>query len=247
MSRRRTVHSARGANRLGTANLPGTASTPFDPSQLSLDGYWLASYPGASWPATSSSGSSGTGGALTSIATPSIGSPVNGYTPASFNGSSQFLKTPNNASTYTTTTTSSGFMLVNLVSNAVNTLLCTSGTGQYVVNLTGTATMQFMRFNGSGTDSTPNAAIASGTWQLVQWYYDGSTMAIRANGNAWSTASFSDSVQNLALAFEIFRDTSQTIYSQGQVLAVGLSKSLITQAQFDQIRSAYSSKFALSL
>lgn len=66
--------------------------TVFDPSSLALSGWYRASYGGAPWSGLASAGASGAKTLQTNGADPSVGTALNGFTPATFNGTTQNLK-----------------------------------------------------------------------------------------------------------------------------------------------------------
>lgn len=63
----------------------------YDPAVLSLTGWWRADYSGAPWAGTASAGSSDLFEMAAGSASPTTGTAQNGYVPADYNGSTQYL------------------------------------------------------------------------------------------------------------------------------------------------------------
>lgn len=73
-------------------------------ADYAFTGLWVASYPGTNWPATASAGVSSTTGALVAGVSPSVGTAANTRTPATMNGTTQYLTNATQLSTLFSTT-----------------------------------------------------------------------------------------------------------------------------------------------
>jgi hypothetical protein len=71
---------------------------------LALTGWWRASYAGSPWTGTASTWTSGSNNLTEATNPPSAGTAVNGFAPATFDGSNDKLTAGGTAATYCTTT-----------------------------------------------------------------------------------------------------------------------------------------------
>ena len=104
------LRSRRGFQELSAPS--GGAPTIFDPTTLAASGYWRASYTGAPWAAVATAGTSLANGNLAAGVAPGVGAAVNGKTPATFDGSTQYL---DNATDATVLYSASGSGIIALV------------------------------------------------------------------------------------------------------------------------------------
>lgn len=87
---------------------------------LDFTGWWRASYAGSPWSSSPSGGTSGSAAALAEATNPpAVGAAVNGFDPASFNGTSSLLSTGTDFSTFVTANAGSILVLFNAASAAV--------------------------------------------------------------------------------------------------------------------------------
>jgi hypothetical protein len=222
---------------------------------LPLDGWWRAGYAASPWAGTTSTGTSATQNLTQATNPPTVGPGINTLTTALFNGvNSTLVGGP--MSTFATTTTFSGFALVNIKTiNTDNpawpqddTIFSTLGTGEIGV---------YLRDNGLGTvsvglgifaygDKTVSTTIAKNTWQLVQWRGNGTEIGIRVNGGAWATT-LGGTLSLLNGALELGRNPFQNNFLDGMIADIGFTKAFLQDPQFEAVRAYVNGRYALGL
>ncbi len=233
------------------------AGAAFDPTTLSLSGYWRASYSGSPWVGTASAGSSSGRDLTQSTFPPQTGTAVNGYTPANFDEANpDYLNTADNNNTLMSSTASSGWFLLkstsvptafgddyadgNLMSDNVN-----AETTVGHVSVGGTAKLVACFYASSYI--RVELAMTANAWHLAQWKHDGVNLKIRVDNSGWSsvacgTLSFlTPSVLTTGLGYG--GGTKLT----GDVLEWAVSDTAISDANFDNVRTYCNSKYALSV
>jgi hypothetical protein len=166
-----------------------------DPETLPLEGWW-EDYVGGTWVGKASEGSSGSHD-LTVVSAPSVGAPLGGHGTASF-AAGQSL-TGGLLSQFHTLGAWSAWALVNPTSGAF--LAFSSAAFNWTV-----AVIQNFGLQASCTQQTggPSALPVAvyGTYCLVQADYDGTTVRVRINGNAWATST-RPNLASLAVAMNV--------------------------------------------
>lgn len=165
------------------------ASVTVDPVTLVLAGFWRGSFSGAPWVGTASAGLSGSHN-ITGGGGAGTGSAVNGFTPATFNGTSNTLIDSTNAPLYLTTTdyTVSGVAYFNAA--------LTAGT---VYNMPGIVTESGgnwgVVYDSSGirvyhaSTSVLTIPCTTGGWRAFDIVFTGGVLKGRIGNGAWVTAS----------------------------------------------------------
>jgi hypothetical protein len=212
---------------------------------LALTGWWRGPFAAAPWAGTASGGASGTASLAAGTAAPAPGTALNGFAPAEFNGTTEYLTGPL-ASTFFTVTTFSGWALVNVAAISTNsadwglnkTIVSTAGTEEFGIFLrddgVSTVTVGIAVF--SGAAHSVSTSIAKNAWQLVQWRSNGVTMSIRVNGGAWASTD-SGSISALAYALEVGRSPGATQFFNGRIAEVGTAATALSDADFDSVRA----------
>jgi hypothetical protein len=214
-------------------------SKKWEPTALSLTGYWRADYSGAPWVGTSSAGSSGSHN-LTAGSAPSTGTAVNGYTPASC--SFQYL-TAGSSTNYFGSASLSGFVLAKVSSNG----FFMGGSPHPILLNIGTTTIS-VQLNNGATVVTRSGSIGS-TWALVTFRYDGSTFDCGINeapgaSGGGSTTSFSST---LSTTTDLRVCGGVGTYYGGDVLEIALASTALTNQNFADIKTYCNQRYALAL
>ncbi len=177
------------------------------PANLSLTGFWDASYGGAPWAGTASLGSSGTKSLITTDTNiprthtaPAVGSAVNGFTPASFDGhlfgdttpvETMQLDTPDAFGNYANGTAFSCWALVyptlRGAPNAHTGGVClvvyndADGTAPFLFVVNAGGALASVQPAGGAVTSTSRAATPADSWVLAAFDYDGAHLRIGLN------------------------------------------------------------------
>lgn len=239
----------------------GTA--PFDPATLDLTMWARADYvAGNPWGNTASAGISG-GEQLDVGSNPpaqanGILGPSLEYDVADFDGTNDNMLSENVASTYITTTNSSGWSLVYVETIGTNStsgsrldndcIFGTNGTTQHGVFLRsggGTPQVGLQLFDGSA-NRIVETGITLNAWQLVQWRTDGSTVEIRVNGGSWASST-GGTQASVAAALRVGRNPFDDQWLDGRMAEFALSKQKFDDATFDSILEYNRTRYDLSL
>ena len=229
-----------------------TYTSAFTPADLTLSGYWKASYSGSPWVGTASAGASGGRNLTEATNAPSVGSAVNGLTPAHFGGSNSKLGGAA-VSTYMTVAAYGGWVLLNVPSISTNsafpslydnvTIWSNGAFGGLVLRSNNTVTL----FHFDGGQKNVAASFTTGTWQLVQWKFDGSNLKIRVNGGAWQTTPGVGNSADTTSTFYLSQRYDGTSDLSADVLEVGLFASAQSDANDDNVLSYDRTHYALAL
>jgi hypothetical protein len=239
----------------GDASDDGPVVPAFDPAKLPLAG-WFRAYAGSPWKGAASTGVSANQSLAQAEATiaPSAGEPLNGQATADFDGTDDRLDGPP-VSSFHSTTAFSGWALVNV--DAINTddpnwpnndhILATAGTGVLGIYLRDTGGVAIV---GLGIFTTTNVTVTTtftkGTWQLVQWRGDGINVSIRVNGSAWQSTP-GGTLASLSAALDVGRNPAQNQWLDGRIAEIGLCTTVLTDADFEGIRSYVNAQYKLAL
>lgn len=230
----------------------GAGTLAFDPSQLSLTGYWRANYSASPWSGTSSLGVSGSNSLSDFIVPPTTGGTQNGFTPAQFDGSTNELTADGTLDTYINATALSGFILVNVVNlTATRALMTDDNTAfqLYAFDSGGTSTFA-MKLNSALTQAT--ATYAGNTYQLFTFRYNGTNSRIGVNqapGAAGGTTSiaYTSSITPLTGTVRVGWNSVSNLFLLGNVLEFGISDTALTDANFTSIKTYVNTRYGLSL
>lgn len=232
-------------------------STGLDPFLLAASGWYggLAAYSGSPWLPTRSLGSSAANGNLASATPPSVGTPLNGFAPASFNGTTQYLAT---TTALTQDLLGPKWSLAMLVKPAVTAATLTSGF-TYVdpCVIADTGTYFYLSFTTSGFTvgqiPTPGGRVevtvpaAGGVPHMVQAWNDGTRLYLSVDGVVAS--------QPCAVLFQgggagivqVGRDYSGTLYTPVDIWELLTFRYDIGANARGGLRNRMNRKYALSL
>lgn len=246
---------------IGLTEILGTSV--YDPTVLTVQGFWRGSYLASPWNGTASAGGSGARTLTEATHPPTAGSPVNGFTPADFGGVNQLLQGAA-VSTYCGVNAIYGWALVyvrNITTNSTggaslanDVLWITSSTGQSGIFFRdpGSSPKVGIHVLTTGLGSfVAETSITKSTWQLVQWKWDGTTVSIRVNGGTWSTNSLGTAPANsLGNNLTLARNSGNSVFTDMQVEELALTGSggeSLSNANFDNVLSYARSRYGLTL
>lgn len=225
----------------------------FDPTTLSLTGYWKASYAGVPWTPTATAGSSGSNGNLTADGTaPDTGTSVNGLTPATFNGTTQGFQA-GSASTFVNGGTSV-FSVVGLFYADASTAAATdfyddptlfgdvSGNWGLVFTASGVRAGKYT----SSSQQTTHIAQATGAWFLAAMTYDGTDIVCYVNSTT-STKTVVGTPGALSGNLKIGKNYTGAKLLQGRALELMTAQSVLSGSDIANIRSYFNTTYGLSL
>jgi hypothetical protein len=236
---------------LSLSNVPGGASV-FNPATLSLTGWWRASFSASPWSGTASAGGSGSRDLTEATNPPAAGSAVNGLTPADFDGTNDKLTAPGTMDTYWNAGAGSGWVLayVDAIStdNALvylNDCILSTSPAMYLGVYLRSSGVVGIRFVDVG-EVVVSTSISTGAWVLVQWKYDGSTIKIRTNGNAWTSAA-AGNIGLLSQSIVLGQNYDGSEKLDGKILDVGLADTALSDANFDNVLAYCRDRYGLAL
>lgn len=167
---------------------------------LDLTGMWNNSYPGITWKGLSSFGSSGVQEAMTLTSGATIGASVNGFAPARFNGTNEFLECTGHTADYLTNTQACGWILfqpLSLVASSgvladdPNLFVDSNGVIGIAVTSSG---VQVYAVTNTGQHAAVAYPLTLNEYVLFQWkLVNQTTFRTRVNGGAWTDSPVSGS------------------------------------------------------
>lgn len=227
----------------------------FDPSTLALTGWWRSNYSGSPW--NDDSGNTRTLEQSNAGFRPVTGAPVNGYVPALFDASDDYMNTvavANNV--FMSSTASSGWFLINslgvpasvgvyqdgnLLTDSVNAETTfghvdVSGTPKFIIALYAGAYIRL------------EVAMGTGAWHIAQWKHDGVNMFARVDSGNWSSTACGTLSFLTPSAFTMSVSYSAALKMNGSVIDVGITNTVISDANFDNLVREYANgRYGLSL
>lgn len=241
-------------NHYGTSNkVPVSVVAPFDPSSLPLSGWWR-DYPGNNtlWTGSASAGTSGDGSHNIPAAstTPSAGAPLNGHGVAEGASGKSSLSPAGNLGNYASSYAWSGWALV--CRPAANSTVEMFGCGNTGTSDAIHASANYNTSNGyyettkyySGGNQAINSdfvASSAQEWHLYTWRYDGTNIQSGIDGPPNKNKS-----RTSALALSASMGVQ--VYPTGALLAeIGCSASVLTDQNFNDIKSYVNARYELAL
>lgn len=220
---------------------------PFDPSSLSLTGWWRAAYSGSPW--------SGVVGSAITEATnpPAVGPMLNSHSVAQFDGVDDTLNA-GTWGTYVAAKAASGWMLVYLDPNAVSygaDLLSAPNGGVLIYSYLGDVYITL--YDGVNANANAWRSTAANVWQLVTWRYDGVRTEIGVNevpgasGGFSSSTEYSGDITPLTGNVTIGTGIGAATPLAGRIAEIGLSNTVLSNTDFANIISYINTRYALSL
>jgi hypothetical protein len=234
-----------------------SGAAAFDPATLALSGWWRASYAGSPWVARASAGGSGGNGNLTEATNPpATGTAVNGLTPASFNGTTQIIANANALTTFITSTAWSIALLIKPTATAVARSVGAGYNDPAIISET-TQGYWYLTYTTSGVtighyDPTAgvwkeaNQACSSGSWHLVQAWFDATNISISVDSVAATNVASTD--QGVAGVGPLTLGKAfAAAYYAGDVADVMVATTNLGATARGNIKSYVNSRYALAL
>ena len=238
----------------GGSNGANTYFRYFSPAELSLTGWWRGSYAGAPWAATASAGVSATTGSLVAGVAPSTGTAQNGRTPATMNGTTQYLT---NATQLSTLFTAGAGSIVCLYKASVAKAAqgagseyldpyCFGDLGNGGLALTySSAGFKAVFYDGAYKVAT--AAQATGAYALATMRWDSANLGLTVNSAAEVTTAAGAFAAAMANSVAMGSSYTNVGLLQGDMLEVLCINSKLSNAQIADIKSYANTRNALSL
>lgn len=243
---------------LGWGPSPGGVSV-FDPATLSLSGWWK-NFTGAPWVGSSSTGAS-SGRQLQVGTAPTVGTAVNGKTPASFNGTNQYLLentlTANNyltASAYTIVLlvkASGGLAPEGLYPFDDKQLITIGGGGLAAAGISLTSSgIRAWHQTASGSNWNPTTGYITfpgGVYAMVVMQYNGTNLSISLNNGTAITEARANIVDLAGTVIRLATTYNTGKFTQEDVLEVMTAPTVLTSGNLGNIKSYFNSTYSLSL
>ena len=218
--------------------------------------WWRSSYSGSPWSAEGG----GQVFPLSSGIAPSVGATVNGYAPASFDGTDDSLTTG--------TSFGLGAHLEDLFSpekgwsahfvakfgalaadtNFYDEPALIAQDGASVVGITASASGVRAHQYGTGApDVTPYVSVGTTDWHIVQarWNPVTGLLSIRVDGGPWSSVAMPDMFSAPERCLRVGVNYNFTAFLNAQILEIGLAQKPLTDAQFDALETYAIARYAL--
>lgn len=235
-----------------TNGLVNRQSSPiFNPATLPLSLWIKPSFAGMPWVGTASTGVSGSHNLITQSDDPTAGTAVNGKVPALFNGSSNFIATDANSTTFLGAHGSVWYLFKatsapadpgtnygrgNILTDPVNAELTFGFTS---LGITGTIY--------AGAYKENYVACSANAWHLAQWRYDGSNLSGRVDGGSWVDVPCGNYTSITPSAFRIGTSYTNLVRFTGSILEIATSTSALSNADFNNVLSYARSTYGLAL
>lgn len=239
----------------GTSGRAGGSSV-FDPATLSLTGWWRGDYAGAPWTGTASAGASGSRDLSTLSSDPAVGTALNGYDSADFDGTANQLTTSLAGSSLLSASAFSFWCLINMDSVPADPGAGSRWQGYGLwgdsavtyVQVAFTAAGASLGVTSSGAYDEVTETCSTGANHLVQATFDGNNLRIRVDSGSWQSAATTNgpntTVDDLTNTIKI---GVQIGYFDGRVWDLAFADSVISDANFDNIRSYMNSRYGVSV
>jgi hypothetical protein len=223
------------------------------PSTLALTGWWRADWATSPWVGTASAGTSGSHDLTTLGADPGVGTAVNGYDPASLNGSTQALQGAALSSFISAGAWSFEFLIK--ANSAVfdpgpgtryGLPNIASDSGAYFVIAFSASGVSLEMADGINPASTLTVACGTGAWHLVRVWYDGTDLWLQVD-NATASSETYGNLGSLAGTLQIGRNYDGTAFFDGEILEILTADSVISDPDAASISTYLETRYALTL
>jgi len=226
----------------------------FDPATLALTGWWRASYSASPWVGTASAGASGTRDLTEATNPPSVGAAQNGLDPADFDGTNDQMRITLTLDDFVNASAASAWVLFLADTAAADAPagqpynnpapLSTANSGYFIVGYSD-AGVRCATHDGAYREVT--VAASTGAYHLAQVRIDGALLGVRVDSGSWSTTACGAIADLTSNPIFLGTNVDQTKYFDGRILDVGLIDSVLSDVNFDNIKSYVNSRYALSL
>ncbi len=201
-----------------------------NPASLALTGYWKPNYSGTPWVGTASAGNSASHN-ISQVSTPATnGTAVDGATPASFEGTDDYLQDATIAgANYLSASAYTVVILVKPVggaapnANAYADQKLYSHSGDIQGISWTTSGVRAFHFNGVNFTPTSHVACSAGAWHMVAVTYDGTTLSISVDNGTPATIARGN-VGSLGASALLTLSKGDANFAQEDVLEVAVSQ-----------------------
>jgi hypothetical protein len=229
------------------------AAPVFDPTASALTGLYRGSFGGDPWAGTASAGTSG-GRSLSAGAAPAVGAAVNGFTPASFNGTTHFLTDlTNTADTYLTTTAYRVSLLLQPAALAApsglpynDPGLITESGGNWGITVD-SAGVHVYHHDGVYKIADGPAALLVGTWYAVDVVYNGTDITVSVNGTAGTPVAAGTLGTIAGAGLRMGSNYAATVFYSGLILDAALANTTLAGSTHANFRAYYASRYGVSV
>jgi hypothetical protein len=210
----------------------GGGGGAFDPATMALTAWWRGSYSASPWVGTASAGNSGSEDLTEGTNPPSPGSTVDGYAPASFDGSNDLLANAGPMSgfiggawgVWIMFKSGTAFADQGAGSRNLNTQFLASDAGVWNIGFSTAGIHVQVTEGGTGTIKDPGPiACGVGAWHVLFCWYDGTDISLQLDEGAPSTvacaamhAALAASALNVGIRF------NSTLTIDAQVMEIGM-------------------------
>lgn len=235
------------------SGVPAWVSGTLDPATLALSGWFRGSYSGSTpWSGTASAGTSGS--RSFNSGTSPAGAAVNGFTPASFDGTNHQLFSSDDLSLYISSSAYRVVMLIKTPASAAApagniyddpTILAHGGGNWGVVyNANGVSVFHY-----DGSYKTATKACAVNGWHMIDITYDGAadTLSISVDGGAPTVTSTVGDCGSLATDFYMGINHASGHRFTGQILELITATTTLAGTTAAQFKGYIDSRYAMSL
>lgn len=204
-----------------------------------------STYAVGTWTGKASAGTSGGRNATTAGANPTVGANLNGIPTVAFaHASAQYLNFSYALSTVFTAGAWSWWCLCNQTAAAIGSLFGDQVDGYVDIGTTAIPQFNPLQFNGGYFG--PAVASFTSQWQLVQAKYDGTNLKARVNSSAWSSVAVGN-IGSLIRQCRIGANYNTLNTFDGLMASMGAAQVAFSDAQFNAIKAALNTRFALAL
>ena len=228
----------------------------FDITTQNWDGLFLPSFAPNTWNGTASTGTSGARSVTNATMPPSAGTPVNGFAPASFNGS-QYLEDSGGFSQYVTSTSGTILLVLKIASisggtgtSYDNQGIITTLTGANLSVCVGSLTNNkfFIRLFGPSGEFSAQIMAPIGTYTMFKLRWDSAVPVaeVGTNNGSWTAVTGAGAfpgMNALTNPMGIGKNWDSSKSSVMDLLGACLSKSLRNDAFINDTRSYFNGTF----
>jgi len=242
-----------------TARRSSGAAT-FDPSTLSLTGWWRADgstgYANSTgtFDGVASAGSSGSRDLTQGTAAnrPADGTALNGHTPPDFDGTDDAVASASAISTFVSASAWFFWALVNIdaiannnASAFSNDLVFGDSSQFFGIHLKANGGSPLVQaYQWDGAEKKAEASISTSTWTAILARYDGTNIRLKVNNGAVQTAA----AGNITTLTGTTRCSHTTTYPfNGRIADMGVMSAAESDARWDDIRTYLNARYGVSV
>lgn len=229
-----------------------TTSGTFDPADLTLAGWWRASYSASPWVGTASAGASSGRNLTEGVNPPATGAALNALVPADFDGSNDRLTSAVAMSSFVSSSAGSFICLFNsdtapadagAAANFSNPGLIQESTGRLSLSFC-SAGVRFGSYSGA-SDNSLAVACGTGGWHVATARWDATTLRLSVDFGAFS--SLAHTVALAAGTTVVGSNWNSTVPFNGRIAELMTMQTSISDADLARVRTYINSRYGLSL